>query len=297
MRATPVPLDARPRGDSLGMTKLGMIPTIVLAMALAAAPADAGQSKVPGQAATKTTVSGPIGTTRTVMVSCPRGRTAIWGGWRTGKVSPSEGALGIFESRRAGSRQWRVSAQVVAAEGSHRLQVLAFCSRGRRLPAVARTTELTLMGSSGAIGGAARCPAHKRAVSGGFHLAGDVNTSTFVAGTYRVRGRAWRTEVRGPSGSTPRLTATVYCGPASALVAREGSARIQPDPFTVGGIDTPPCPGLRPPLSGGFRFLPNAPTDMPLIPTALSRFQSDAVVGFLVFGPSDETIKAFSYCR
>lgn len=278
-------------------SKLGPIPLIILATALFAAPAQAGQSKVRGQVATKTTVSGPIGTVRTVMATCPRGQTAIWGGWRTGMVSPSKGALGIFESRRAGSRQWRVSAQVVAAEGSHRLQVLAFCSRGRRLPTVARTTELTLTGTSGAVGGAARCPAHTRAVSGGFHLSRGMNASTFVAGSYRVHGRAWRTEVRGPSGSTPRLTATVYCGPASALVVREGAIRVLPDPFTVGGVDTAPCPGPRPPLSGGFRFVPNSPTDMPLIPTALSRFQSDAVVGFLVFGPSDEIIKAFSYCR
>jgi hypothetical protein len=282
----------------LGMTsKLSLIPSILLAMALFAAPAEAGQSKVPGQAATKTTVGGPIGTTRTVMATCPRGQTAIWGGWRTGMVGPSKGALGIFESRRAGSRQWRVSAQVVLAEGSHPLQVLAFCSRGRRLRAVARTTELTLAGSSGAVGGGAPCPPHMRAVSGGFHLSRGVNTSTFVAGSYRVGGRAWRTEVRGPSGSTPRLTATVYCGPASALLVRQGAAGFHPDPFTIGGVDTPPCPGLRPPLSGGFRFLPNAPTDKPLIPTALSRFQSDAVVGVLVLGPSDEIIKAFSYCR
>ena len=278
-------------------SKLSLIPLILLAMALFAAPAEAGQSKVPGQAATKTTVSGPIGTTRTVMATCPRGRTAIWGGWRTGMVGPSKGALGIFESRRAGSRQWRVSAQVVQAEGSHPLQVLAFCSRGRRLRAVAHTTELALTDPFGTVGGAAACPAQTRAVSGGFHLSRGVNTSTFVAGSYRVGGRAWRTEVRGPSGSTLRLTATVYCGPAAALVVREAAFGFAPDPFTIGGVDTDPCPRLRPPLSGGFRFLPNGPTDKPLIPTALSRFQSDAVVGFLVFGPSEETIKAFSYCR
>lgn len=278
-------------------SKLMPIPLVLLAAALFTAPAEAGQSKVPGQAAVKTTVSGPIGTTRTVMVSCPRGRTAIWGGWRTGEVGPIKGALGIFESRRAGSRQWRVSAQVVQAPGSHPLQVLAFCSRGRRLPAFARTTELALTGSSGAVGGAAACPPQMRAVSGGFHFSPAPSTSTFVAGSYRVRGRAWRTEARGPSGSSARLTATVYCGRASALVTREGAIRVQPDPVTIGGLGTQPCPGRKPPLSGGFRFLPNAPTEEPLIPTALSRFQSDAVLGFLVLGPSDETIKAFSYCR
>jgi hypothetical protein len=273
------------------------IPLVLLAAALFAAPAEAGQSKVPGQVAVKTTLSGPIGTTRTVMVSCRRGSTAIWGGWRTSDVSPSKGALGIFESRRAGARQWRVSAQVVQAAGSHRLQVLAFCSRGRRLPAVARTTDLTLTGSSGAVGGAAMCPAHTRAVSGGFHISPALNTSSFVAGSYRVRGRAWRTEVRGPSGSTVRLSSTVYCGRASALVTRAGAIGLQPDPFTMGSWGTPPCPRLKPTLSGGFRFLPTAPTDEPLIPTALSRFQSNAVLGFLILGPSDEIIKIFSYCR
>jgi hypothetical protein len=78
---------------------------------------------------------------------------------------------------------------------------------------------------------------------------------------------------------------------------REGAAGYHPDPFTIGGLGTDPCPALRPPLSGGFRLIPTAPTDKPLIPTALSRFQSDAVIGFLVLGPSDEIIKVFSYCR
>jgi hypothetical protein len=269
---------------------------VVLASALFAAPAQAGQSKVPGQVATKTTVSGPIGAVRHVMVTCHRGSTAVWGGWRTGQVSPTKGALGIFESRRAGSRQWRVSAQVVQAAGSHPLQVLAFCSRGPQLRVAARTTPLALTNSSDTVGGAAACPAHMRAVSGGFHFSPGLSASTFVAGSYRVRGRAWRTEIRGPAGSTQRLTATAYCGRAAAPVVREGTIRVQPDPYTVGGNGTQPCPGQQPPLSGGFRFLANAPTDKPLIPIALSRFQVSAVAGFLVLGPSDITFKTFSYC-
>jgi hypothetical protein len=264
---------------------------------LFAAPAEGGQSKVPGQAATKTTVSGPIGTERTVMATCPRGSTAIWGGWRTGDVGPSKGALGIFESRRAGARQWRVSAQVVQAAGSLPLQVLAFCSRGPRLHVAAQTSQLALTGSADAVGGAAACPGHMRAVSGGFHFSPGLDTSSFVSGSYRVGGKAWRTEVRGPSGSTARLTATAYCGRAAAPVVRQGALAFRPDPFTIGGVGTPACPRRRPPLSGGFRFLPSTPTDKPLIPTALSRFQTNVVAGFLVFGPSDVTVNVFSYCR
>jgi hypothetical protein len=270
---------------------------VLLASALFAAPAQAGQSKVPGQAATKTTVSGPIGSVRKVMATCPRGSTAVWGGWRTSDVGPTKGALGIFESRRAGSRQWRVSAQVVQAAGSHRLQVLAFCSRGPALRVAASTTQLALTSSTDPVGGAAACPGHMRAVSGGFHFSPGLNTSTFVSGSYRVGGRAWRTEIRGPAGSTQRLTATAYCARAAAPVVRVGESRIVPDTYTVGGGGTEACPRLRPPLSGGFRFLPNAPTDKPLIPTALSRFEVNVVAGFLILGPSDVTVKAFSYCR
>jgi hypothetical protein len=277
---------------------------VLLASALLAAPAQAGQSKVSGQAATKTTVSGPIGSVRKVMVTCRRGSTAVWGGWRTGNVRPSNGALGIFESRRAGRRQWRVSAQVVQAAGSHRLQVLAFCSRRPGLRVAASTTQLALTSSTDAVGGAAACPAHMRAVSGGFHFSPGLNTSTFVSGSYRVGGRAWRTEIRGPAGSTQRLTATAYCARAAAPVVRVGESRIMPDPstivpdtYTMGGAETAACPRRRPPLSGGFRFLPNAPTDKPLIPTALSRFDVSAVAGYLILGPSDVTVKAFSYCR
>jgi hypothetical protein len=276
---------------------LKAISLVLMAAALFAAPAQAGQSKVAGQAATKTMVSGPIGTVRTVMVTCRRGTTAIWGGWRTGDVGPVKGALGISESRRAGARQWRVTAQVVQASGSHPLQVLAFCSSGPQLPVAAHTTQLALTGSADAVGGAAACPAHMRAVSGGFHFSPGLNASTFVSGSYRVRGHAWRTEVRGPAGSTTRLTATAYCGPRAAPVVRQESLGYRPDTFTIGGQGTPACPRRRPPLSGGFRFLPNAPTDKPLIPTALSRFQVSAVAGFLAFGPSDFTLKVFSYCR
>ena len=268
---------------------------VLLVMALFAAPAEAGQSKVPGQAAEKTTVSGPIGSVRTVMATCPRRTTAIWGGWRTGKVGPTAGALGIFESRRAGTRQWRVSAQVVQAAGSHPLQVLAFCSRGPRLRVAAQTSQLTLAGSGDAVGGSATCPRHMRAVSGGFHFSPGLDTSSFVSGSYRVLTRSWRTEVRGPAGTAARLTATAYCGRRAGPVVRRGTVRLGPDPFTMGGEGTPPCPRLRSPLSGGFRFIPDAPTDKPLIPTALSRFETDAEVGFLVF--SDVTVNVFSYCR
>ena len=166
-----------------------------------------------------------------------------------------------------------------------------------RLRVAASTTQLDLTSSSDAVGGVAACPADMRAVSGGFHFSPGLNVSTFVAGSYRVRNRAWRTEIRGPAGSTQRLTATSYCGRAAAPVVREGTIRVKPDSFTVGGSGTLACPRRRPPLSGGFRFLPNEPTDKPLIPTALSRFQLSAVAGFLVLGPSDITVKAFSYCR
>jgi hypothetical protein len=268
---------------------------VLLVLALLAAPAGAGQSKVPGQAAEKTTVTGPIGAVRTVMVTCPRRTTAIWGGWRTGKVGPTTGALGIFESRRAGPRQWRVSAQVVQAAGSHPLQVLAFCSRGAPLRVAAQTSQLTLTGSGDAVGGSATCPSHMRAVSGGFHFSPRLDTTSFVSGSYRVRRRSWRTEVRGPAGAATRLTSTAYCGRGASPVARRGSVRLRPDPFTIGGEGTPPCPRLRSPLSGGFRFIPDAPTDKPLIPTALSRFETDVEAGFLVF--SDVTVNVFSYCR
>ena len=274
---------------------LKAISLVLVVMGVLAAPAQAGQSKVPGQVAVKTTVSGPIGAERTVMATCPRHSTAIWGGWRTGEVGPTAGALGIFESRRAGTRQWRVSAQVVQSAGSHPLQVLAFCSRGPRLRVAAQTSQLTLMGSGDAAGGAATCPAHMRAVSGGFHFSPGLDTSSFVSGSYRVGGRAWRTEVRGPSDSTARLTATAYCGPEAAPVVRQGAVAVAPSSFTMGGVGSLACPRRRPPLSGGFRFLPTTPTDKALIPTALSRFQTNVVAGFLVF--SDVTVKAFSYCR
>jgi len=268
---------------------------VLLVMALFAAPAEAGQSKVPGQVAEKTTVAGPIGAVRTVMVTCPRRTTAIWGGWRTGAVSPTSGALGIFESRRAGPLQWRVSAQVVQAPGSHPLQVLAFCSRRPRLRVAAQTSQLTLTGSGDAVGGSATCPRQMRAVSGGFHFSPGLDTSAFVSGSYRVLDRSWRTEVRGPAGTAARLTATAIGSRGASPVVRKGAIGLRPNPYTVGGVGTPACPRRRPPLSGGFRFVPGTPTDKPLIPTALSRFQTQVVAGFLVF--SDVTVNVFSYCR
>jgi hypothetical protein len=271
------------------------------AAAIGPSAAEAGNGANRGEQVTKVTVKGAVGTARTVTTACPRGQTAISGGWRTGNVGrPDDGALNVYESLRVGVRSWRVSARIALAAGSHSFQVTANCLRAGPSVAVSRTERVT-PASTQSPGGRttkARCPRGTRAVAGGFRLSSGAAAS--VTGFYRAgRATSWRTEVSGlyDSRGAARLTTIAYCGPRRPPVVLASRLVSSNDTYTLAGLVTRPC--QKAPLSTGFRSEPTDPNpfDDAQIATSLGRRGTAGSVGIFYVGPYATDTRIFAYCR
>jgi hypothetical protein len=282
----------------------GLLATIGFAMLLAllAPHAQAGNGRIDGQQVTKVTVQGPVGSERSVTTLCPRGKTAIWGGWRTGNLNPGQGALQIVESRRSGTRGWLVTARVAVVEHPHRFQVVAYCVSGRAYRTVTSSSTVTAGGPAGIEHDeTASCPGSTRAVSGGFRLTRASSPAAVLLGSFRTgKGRRWSTVVGGSYGGSTELSVKTiaYCGARRPTLVRALRVVQRSDEYSIGGIPTPSCPNA--PLSTGFRVVrlePLGGDDAQFVTNLSRRSITSGEVNVLLLGPTEVELNLFNYCR
>lgn len=147
-------------------------------------------------------------------LTCPRGTRAIGGGFRTRPanfVAPPVAAVLPWESRRVGTRSWKLTATSSAGNTTAKpLRAYAYC--GAAKAGVARRAASDL-GPSGAVADAP-CPPRTRPLAGGFRSRRTDDSSALVYENVRIPGRTWRVVAFQGGSGTPagRLTSFAYCG-------------------------------------------------------------------------------------
>jgi hypothetical protein len=238
--------------------------------------------------------TGP-GSIATAAASCPKENTklghwrAVSGGFKIGTSSTPLGAPPpltpvVYESRREGSRSWRVSAQSL----SNGVDLTVYVNCQRQVPKPRAISSAVVTPGQPRVGptAIAQCPTG-RAVAGGFSTPlpftpfGAANT---VVGSFPNGTRQWRAQVVSNRPSSVR--SFVYCAernrkpkltgaaeePTSVATAA-GTVVYSPQGFTSNGL----CPAARfAPGGGGFRQYGMTPTDY-LIPIGLSQRPKRAV--------------------
>ena len=104
----------------------------------------------------------------TATATCPKGQQAIAGGFAATTPSPSANWLNLYESRRAGTRAWRVSG-VQMYGGNAGVTAYVHC---QALKGKVKTRSVS--GALGVVGSTvtrlARCPGGTKVLSGGFSV-------------------------------------------------------------------------------------------------------------------------------
>jgi hypothetical protein len=149
-----------------------LVPLVVIALLFAgsAGAKSAGKYRRPYSTAKKTAAAETTGATATATASCPKSpfpRLGAWratgGGFEIDATYPAHG--GVYESRKAGQRSWRVSAQSLS--GKIVVFSYAVCRAGATKTTTASATVATPATSQVDPPSDASCPSGK-AVAGGF---------------------------------------------------------------------------------------------------------------------------------
>lgn len=187
-------------------------------------------ARAPVRSFARTTVA--PGRAKSVVAVCPRGTTAISGGFSTGAFNQRTGPRVLtVSSKRAGARRWRVQAIYLPEDDPTytaplrpgKLVAYANCARSAiALTTVAKRVNVPAQPSDSE-GSPTRtfrvsCPRGSRALSGGFDGNLTFRNEGSAAGavtSMRTRdGRGWRTAALSISDRTAsKVTAYVYCLP------------------------------------------------------------------------------------
>ena len=285
-----------------------------LVAGLAAAPAasSAGGSNSGGALKTKrvsrSVVLSSAGQIRSVTARCPKGSTALGGGFLAAKpaflpLGPPDAIL-PFASRRVGRRGWRVSG-LAFISNPKRLTAYAYCGQipGPLKVAAARTK---VTGQSGALASVdATCPRGTRPLSGGFATSTpSVNRIGITFESRRIGRRSWRdsmgiaTPDSEGAGVTMVIRSYAYCAPLASKSQRRRTAVVAGD-GTIKSLRTRRCPKSSAPVGGGFA----GSTPNPLLEDAsfVPVFGSQRVgrawrVTGVQAGSGSSSLTAYAYC-
>lgn len=170
------------------------------------------------------------GRAKSIVAVCPRGMTAISGGFSTGAFNQRAGPRVLtLSSKRLGTRRWQVQAIYLPEDDATysgplrpgKLVAYANCAREVALAKVAKRVNVPAQTRDGEGSQTrsfrVRCPRGSRAVSGGFDgnltLRGNEGNAAGAVTSMRSRdGRGWRTAAISVSERTAsKMTAFVYC--------------------------------------------------------------------------------------
>lgn len=142
---------------------------------------------------------------------CARGLTAISGGYRGAAPHGGRPEMVPFQSKRIGTRAWRVSAENTALKGTGELVVYAYCFDVDTPPA-AEVNDVTMPGFNKSSAGSS-CRTGAEAVAGGFDAAtphGNSIGASITTSRRKQGGSRWKVTVL--NGNHPRhLKVYAYC--------------------------------------------------------------------------------------
>jgi hypothetical protein len=236
---------------------------------------------------------------RRLVVRCP-GRLVPLGGGMTSNPPPSGDGEGVYPHsyERVGVQHgWHVTAVLFDPSGgsttprSVTLQVK--CAPKQKHVTPPHTTVYVNPGHQRTI--QATCPGRRQLFAGGFQRTdflargGDYVSESRAVGpkTWQVSGSAF-----GEFGG--ELTAIGYCRRSKKPLLMEVSATAPVAPGQLGTATTPPCPGGRKLVSGGFGSTP--PGNVLLTNGVFNSNNSWSASGFNFFGNSPATVSAYGYC-
>jgi hypothetical protein len=141
---------------------------------------------------------------------CPRGSSAISGGWTGETIGGGRPQMIPFLSKRAGTRGWKVGAENGAFRGSAKLIVHAYCAE--TAPARVAVTDRPFPALGMHTAGAS-CDAGEEAVAGGFDAATPrgFSAGASVSTSRRKRGGLRWKVVATNGGRDRHLAVYAYC--------------------------------------------------------------------------------------
>src|SRR5262245_6592577 len=243
---------------------LGLLALLALVVAPAASAKKKKKSSKPGPVKTVTATVNTIGDNLSVtaVATCPKKTTAVGGGFALGSVdvgAPQPDGSQITESRRDGTKAWRVSAyRIDQGAAGPNLPVTAevYCRENAgKISEVAAPESLTgtsvLLFSPSPV-----CPLGKAQVGGGFAMsvADMTNFSLFPYFSGPLGAVGWQLRSLSSGSTATSATAYVYCQKRKkGLAQTSGIAQLPPpDGGTLVTLKTAPCGGKNKALNGGF---------------------------------------------
>lgn len=278
---------------------------VAAAVALTAAPA-ASAAKVISKSRT-VTISGT--TLGSVTAKCPRGLSTVGGGYTSSPqtVATPASLLVVFESQRAGTRGWRVSAGQ-AVNGTGELTAFVYCTQLQdQLRQVKSTLPIGSAPRSEANDVTAICPKGSKVISGGFKVPPTQNGATvFLTSSVKSGGRNWvidavRDNDTATAGSA--VQSFGYCGKALAAKVKSKTTTVTTNlsADVVPVAQTPPCANPANVASGGFTapYVQNGNDRGAIIVTESRRAKGGWITSGYGSGPSGfpVSLTSFAYCR
>ncbi len=206
-----------------------------------------------------TTLTGK-GSVGVAQANCPRGTSAVSGGFGQSPAAsfPQSHYINVFSSHRKGARAWTVSGVQYYGSSPGTLTAYAYCSPEKAPKSVAKSFPL-LAAPRYEAAAVATCPRGTQPISGGFKLPQPVpnGTSVFLTQMQIFGKHQWL--VKGVRSSAPGtdglVTAYAYCAKGKRPKAKTETVttltKISPAvPFAV---DTDKCPKGTLPIAGGLR--------------------------------------------
>lgn len=294
--------------DLKGAGRLLAAATACLAL-LALGPFAAGAGAAKTRVAVGSSSLSGAGSVGSAQANCPHGTVAISGGFgQTPAANLGDGHyVNVFDSRRSGSRAWKVSGVQYGGQAST-LTAYAYCRAMKKPKQVAKSFPLLAPARNEATA-VATCPSGLKPISGGFSVPQPVvgGSSTFLTDAEIFGKHQWVvTGVRSSTSaaSNGQVTAYAYCvkgkRPKQKIRTVSGLSKITPKaPFAS---DTSTCPKKTRPVSGGLRapYTQTGPNRAVPVVTDSLRIGNAWRVAALPFGGADDipvSLSSIVYCR
>jgi hypothetical protein len=198
-------------------------------------------------------------------VTCP-GKKIPFGGGMFGTPNPGpagEGAYPHSYERLGVQHGYHVSAvNYDPSQGnptSHNVTLQVAC--GSKLGPM-KSPHTTLDVASGEVKTAiAKCPGKRHLIGGGFQRTNFTSRGgDYVTESRAISGKAWSVTGTAFGGFGGELTAIAYCQPGKGpqLSSVSNSTEVQPGQYA--STTTPPCPGRKTLVFGGFSTMPTGST-------------------------------------
>ena len=236
---------------------------------------------------------------RRLVVRCP-GRLVPLGGGMVSRPGPGPDGEGVYPhsyERLGVQHGWHVTPVLFdPTRGSttpRRVTMQVKCVRKQKHVTPPHTTVYVSPGQTKTI--RATCPGRRHLFGGGFQRTDFVTRGGDYATESRaIDSKTWQVTGSAFGGFGGELTAIGYCRRAKKPLLSEVSATTTIPPKGFAWATTPPCPGKRKVVFGGFTSSPNG-----AIFIADGKFNRDnswSGSAFNYFGTGPATLTVYGYC-